>query len=39
MFNKLNWDPTQRIRTTFTWLWTPTKSWAGFLHTITTGMA
>jgi hypothetical protein len=26
MFNKLNWDTTQRIRTTFTWLWSPTKS-------------
>jgi hypothetical protein len=26
LFNKLSWDPTQRIRTTFTWLWTPTKS-------------
>jgi hypothetical protein len=26
MFNKLNFDPTQRLRTTFTWLWTPTKS-------------
>ena len=27
MFNKVNWDPTQRIRTTFTWLWSPTKSY------------
>ena len=26
MFNKVNWDPAQRLRTTFTWLWTPTKS-------------
>ncbi|HYP07086.1 MAG TPA: TonB-dependent receptor [Bryobacteraceae bacterium] len=26
MFNKVNWDPTQKLRTTFTWLWTPTKS-------------
>ena len=27
MFNKVNWDPTQKLRTTFTWLWTPTKSY------------
>jgi Carboxypeptidase regulatory-like domain/TonB-dependent Receptor Plug Domain len=27
MFNKVNWDPVQRLRTTFTWLWTPTKSY------------
>ena len=26
LFTKLNWDPMQRVRTTFTWLWTPTKS-------------
>ena len=27
MFNKVNSDPTQKLRTTFTWLWTPTKSY------------
>jgi len=27
MFNKVNWDPTQKLRTTFTWLWTPTKAY------------
>ncbi|HET8546478.1 MAG TPA: TonB-dependent receptor [Bryobacteraceae bacterium] len=26
LFNKLNWDPTSRVRTNFTWLWTPTRS-------------
>ena len=25
-FGKLTWDPVQRIRTNFTWLWTPTMS-------------
>ncbi|MEX2260706.1 MAG: TonB-dependent receptor [Bryobacteraceae bacterium] len=26
MFNKLSWDPVQRIRANFSWLWSPTKS-------------
>jgi carboxypeptidase family protein/TonB-dependent receptor-like protein len=26
MFNKLSWDPTSRIRTNFSWLYTPTYS-------------
>lgn len=26
MFNKLSFDPSSRIRTNFTWLWTPLKS-------------
>jgi len=25
MFNKLSWDPTSRVRTNFSWLWSPTK--------------
>lgn len=25
MFNKLSWDPISRIRSNFTWLWSPTK--------------
>ncbi|MBI4877304.1 MAG: TonB-dependent receptor [Acidobacteria bacterium] len=25
MFNKLSWDPISRIRTNFSWLWSPTK--------------
>ena len=25
-FNKLSYDPTPRVRTNFTWLWTPSKS-------------
>ncbi len=25
MFNKISWDPVSRIRTNFSWLWSPTK--------------
>ncbi len=25
MFNKLSWDPVSRVRTNFSWLWTPAK--------------
>ena len=25
MFNKVSWDPVSRIRTNFSWLWSPTK--------------
>jgi hypothetical protein len=25
MFHKVSWDPTNRIRTNFSWLWSPTK--------------
>lgn len=25
MFNKLSWDPVSRVRTNFSWLWSPTK--------------
>ncbi len=29
-FNKISFDPTQRIRSNFTWLWTPTQSMGAF---------
>lgn len=25
LFNKLSWDPMSKVRTNFTWLWTPTR--------------
>jgi hypothetical protein len=30
MFNKVSFEPTSRLRTNFTWLWTPTKSTGRF---------
>lgn len=44
-FNKISWDPHRRVRTNFTYLWSPTKSvgrligWNDVANTTTTSLA